>query len=148
MEVESEDKYFAHTVIKTFKFNRTHTGINITFDLYRNFGSGVMVDVQGYKFSSNEYRSFPIVFTMNVCEGLKNNDFGLQNLYLCGHPPVCPFKKGHFTICNWAPDYEKFPPYIPEGRYRMNMRMKYRNRMVTSLNFYMEIKSTRFMFYQ
>ncbi|KAF2878735.1 hypothetical protein ILUMI_27429, partial [Ignelater luminosus] len=49
--------------------------------------------VQGYKFASNEYRLFPIQFDDNMCRCLRRNVYGFQNLYKCGHPPICPMSK-------------------------------------------------------
>lgn len=49
--------------------------------------------MQGYRFASNEYRLFPIVFERNVCNVLKDDEFGLRNIYKCGsQAPTCPFK--------------------------------------------------------
>lgn len=42
------------------------------------------------------YRIFPITFTINLCESLNNNDFGIQNLYSCGNLTKCPFTKVSF----------------------------------------------------
>ncbi|KAF2892319.1 hypothetical protein ILUMI_13850, partial [Ignelater luminosus] len=51
------------------------------------------ISFQAYKFASNEYRLFPIVFTINLCDVLSRNEFGLGNLYDCGSFPRCPMQK-------------------------------------------------------
>lgn len=49
--------------------------------------------VQGYKFSSNEYRLFPIVMRVNFCDVIEKDTFGAQNIYACGNFTKCPMKK-------------------------------------------------------
>ncbi|KAF2890814.1 hypothetical protein ILUMI_15359, partial [Ignelater luminosus] len=38
------------------------------------------IDVQVYKMMSNEYRFFPVTFTMNTCSEYKKNSFGIKDM--------------------------------------------------------------------
>ncbi|KAF2901900.1 hypothetical protein ILUMI_04286, partial [Ignelater luminosus] len=51
------------------------------------------MSVQAYKFSSNEYRLFPMGFSFNYCDSLAKDEFGLRNLLLCGNATDCPLRK-------------------------------------------------------
>ncbi|KAF2888255.1 hypothetical protein ILUMI_17918, partial [Ignelater luminosus] len=51
------------------------------------------ISVQACKFSSNEYRFFPLAFEDNLCNILDARLFGLENLYSCGNLFRCPMKK-------------------------------------------------------
>ncbi|KAF2897927.1 hypothetical protein ILUMI_08248 [Ignelater luminosus] len=129
---------FAKT--RNFKYNRTHTGTNFTLKMLTAFGNNLQMEIQGYKFASNEYRLFPITFAVNICATIAKNDFGLQNLYSCGNFSRCPFKKGNFVICNWSPDYSKFPPFIPAGSYMMDYILTYFDQPVLQAQGYASVK--------
>ncbi|KAF2886186.1 hypothetical protein ILUMI_19987, partial [Ignelater luminosus] len=39
------------------------------------------IDVQLYKMMSNEYRFFPVTFSMNECSEYKKNSFGMRDIF-------------------------------------------------------------------
>ncbi|KAF2903424.1 hypothetical protein ILUMI_02764 [Ignelater luminosus] len=122
-----------------FKYNRTFHALNASTYFKVNFGNDVVFSAQAYKFSSNEYRLFPLQFNANICQCLKENTFGVQNLYNCGNAPRCSMVKGNYTLCNWQPDYKQFPPYIPTGRYRLDLNFTYFDEMVVLVKWYFEV---------
>ncbi|KAF2897442.1 hypothetical protein ILUMI_08733, partial [Ignelater luminosus] len=81
---------------------------------------------QAYKFASNEYRLFPMRFEFNLCDAVfKYNMFGLESLQNCGNF-TCSTEKGQtYHVCNWTLEQAKFPPYIPTGRYMMELQYLY-----------------------
>ncbi|KAF2886782.1 hypothetical protein ILUMI_19392, partial [Ignelater luminosus] len=78
--------------------------------------------LQAYTFLSNEYRLFPVHFSVRFCDSLESNDFGLREIVQPGNFDGCPVKKGIVNIYNWKPDPSKFPPFIPNGKYRLDLQ--------------------------
>ncbi|KAF2895046.1 hypothetical protein ILUMI_11129 [Ignelater luminosus] len=78
---------------------------------------------QAYTFLSNEYRMFPIRASMNLCEVIDANDFGLGDILQEGFFSGCPIKKGVIRVYNWKPNQSRFPPFIPNGQYKMEMQI-------------------------
>ncbi|KAF2894246.1 hypothetical protein ILUMI_11927 [Ignelater luminosus] len=132
---------------RNFKFNRTHTAVNLTFSFNEDFRYDLKAQVQAYKFASNEYRLFPLAFEASVCDTLKNDDFGINSIYNCGNAPRCPLHKGNYTTCNWGPNYERFPPHWPVGRYRVDFTFMFMQKEISCLSWYMEVKSTKFLYF-
>ncbi|KAF2882360.1 hypothetical protein ILUMI_23817 [Ignelater luminosus] len=132
-------KYLQNFKYINFKYNRTFHALNASAYLKINVGNNVAFSTQAYKFSSNEYRLFPLQFDANLCVCLKEDTFGLQNVYNCGNAPRCPIVKGNYSMCNWQPDYNKFPPYMPTGRYRLDLNFTYFGDMICLAKWQLEI---------
>ncbi|KAF2888083.1 hypothetical protein ILUMI_18091, partial [Ignelater luminosus] len=81
--------------------------------------------VQAYKFASNEYRLFPLRFQFNFCD-LFIKDIGGVGSAKCKNFVGCPSQKGkEYHICNFGPDASKLPPFIPNGRYMLELQGMY-----------------------
>ncbi|KAF2894459.1 hypothetical protein ILUMI_11711 [Ignelater luminosus] len=50
---------------------------------------------------------------------------------------------GRFLICNWAPDYSKFPPYMPIGRYMAEVKLIHFSAEVLQLQAYTSVTSAK-----
>ncbi|KAF2894133.1 hypothetical protein ILUMI_12041 [Ignelater luminosus] len=114
--------YAKYAKVVTFKFNRTQTAYNASFELLKDVGNNVGIIIQAYNFLSNEYRLFPIRFCINFCDALASNEFGLGQIVQQGYFNGCPLKKGSINIYNWKPDPERFPPHLHNGQYRFDLQ--------------------------
>lgn len=81
--------------------------------------------MQAYRFTSNVYKLFaPIKFTINACDALRKNTFGVGEFRdKIGNFTDCPFKPGVFAIHDYIPDEDKMPPFVPEGKYRIALEL-------------------------
>ncbi|KAF2899203.1 hypothetical protein ILUMI_06971, partial [Ignelater luminosus] len=134
--VSFNTKFVRNFRIRTFKYNRTQAVMNMSIDLKIDFGNNVKVKVEGYKFASNEYRGFPIVFERRLCSMINSDEFGLRNLYKCGNISTCPIKKGSYHMCNWFPEESKLPPFVPIGSYKLEMTYMLDSEEVWVFNLY------------
>ncbi|KAF2901138.1 hypothetical protein ILUMI_05048 [Ignelater luminosus] len=99
------------------------------------------MDVQVYKFSSNEYRFFPVTVSLNVCAEYFRNSCDVKTILArVSNMNLCNMKKGYYYIKDGLPDYSKFPPHIPRGLYKMSFEYKYYEKYYAKLDFYGEVK--------
>ncbi|KAF2891491.1 hypothetical protein ILUMI_14682 [Ignelater luminosus] len=102
---------------------------------------------QAYMFLSNEYRSFPIRFEINLCKAFKLNYAGIRNVLKCGNFAGCPLQKGKiYHLCNWMPDENKLPPAIPTGKYKFRMTIMYESKEVAVADCYADIVNSMYIF--
>ncbi|KAF2891656.1 hypothetical protein ILUMI_14517, partial [Ignelater luminosus] len=93
--------------------------------------------VQAYRFASNEYRLFPIRLQMNVCQAFEEDVTGLQELSHCGNLTGCPLLKNvPMYACNWRPNAARFPPFIPNGKYMLELQGLFRTEEICLLRAY------------
>ncbi|KAF2893626.1 hypothetical protein ILUMI_12547, partial [Ignelater luminosus] len=102
-------------------FNRSTRVVDCNVNLIRDLTSNAQIDLQLYKFASNEYRLFPLQFAVNVCHEIKEDRFGvIEGLRSAINVELtCPLKKRRYIVKNEVLDYTKFPPHIPRGQYMM-----------------------------
>ncbi|XP_031356637.1 uncharacterized protein LOC116180671 [Photinus pyralis] len=110
----------AEASIRCFKYNRTYTALNLTLSLTRTINV-LTGKVYSKILLSNTYREFPLSFGRNLCDMMKNNEFGFGNIFSCGNFTTCPLKTGSYRMCNWGPDYTKYPPNLVKGRFQMDL---------------------------
>ncbi|KAF2903661.1 hypothetical protein ILUMI_02502, partial [Ignelater luminosus] len=115
--------YIDYLKVHNFKFNRTQAACNMTVHHLVDIDEKFAVEVQAYKFLSNEYREFPIRLNVDFCGTLAVNDFGMHGVLECGNFTACPMRKGWYHVCNFKPDAKRFPPLIPEGSYMVEMKI-------------------------
>ncbi|KAF2888422.1 hypothetical protein ILUMI_17751 [Ignelater luminosus] len=103
-----------------FNFNFTQTDYKAEFERYE------LMIIQAYRFASNEYRLFPLRFQFNYCAGIENNIVGMSAPNKCAREKECPLKKDQiYRICNFTPNPSKMPPFIPDGRYMIEVQATY-----------------------
>ncbi|KAF2899714.1 hypothetical protein ILUMI_06460 [Ignelater luminosus] len=129
-------EYVATAKIVTYKYNRTQPACNATFDILVDVGYDLEIIVQAYTFLSNEYREFPIRASLNFCKCLETNNFGMGDLVQEGLFSGCPMKKETLTVYNWKPNSSKFPPHVPNGKYKLEMQAVYFSAEVFVMNAY------------
>ncbi|KAF2897248.1 hypothetical protein ILUMI_08921 [Ignelater luminosus] len=137
--VRFNKQYLKKLEVVTYKYNRTSPVVNVTW-MYGTDLPDYDAVVQAYRFTSNEYRLFPLRFQMSVCGAIKTSAAGLQTLTHCGNFTGCPFLKDVPTrACNWSPDETRFPPFIPDGEYMLEIQMIFRNAELYVLRAYSSI---------
>ncbi|KAF2903384.1 hypothetical protein ILUMI_02802 [Ignelater luminosus] len=125
--VRFNKQYLKKLEVVTYKYNRTSPVVNITW-LFRIDVNDYDVIVQAYRFASNEYRLFPARLQVGVCGSIKTGAAGLQTLMHCGNFTGCPYLKDVPTrACNWSPDETRFPPFLPDGEYMIEIQAIFRN---------------------
>ncbi|KAF2902666.1 hypothetical protein ILUMI_03519 [Ignelater luminosus] len=129
-------EYLRSAKIVTFKYNRTQAACNGTLDLLKDLGNDIEIIAQAYTFLSNEYRLFPLRLAFNLCEALNKNEFGLNTVFQHGNFTGCPIKPLRYVINKWVPDQKKFPPYIPNGDYRIYLEVMHSTVEIATANFY------------
>ncbi|KAF2889144.1 hypothetical protein ILUMI_14768 [Ignelater luminosus] len=106
-----------------------------------DLGRDAVLDVQLYKFTSNEYRFFPVFFSANVCAEYKKNSFGIKDLLTrTSNQAPCNLKKGPYYVKNAIPDSSKLPPHLPRGQYKLEATAKYHSFCVYTVELYGKIK--------
>ncbi|KAF2893457.1 hypothetical protein ILUMI_12717 [Ignelater luminosus] len=81
-----------------------------------------------------------INFTFNL---IKNMGFDLKVLFyfhIIIRVVIIQEATGNFTVCNWGPDYSRFPPYIPGGRYKADISFFYKSVEFAMFSCYTEVK--------
>uniref|UniRef100_A0A1Y1LVZ8 MD-2-related lipid-recognition domain-containing protein n=1 Tax=Photinus pyralis TaxID=7054 RepID=A0A1Y1LVZ8_PHOPY len=91
-------------------------------------------------FLSNTYREFPLAFQRNLCDLLETNEFGIENVFSCGNVSRCPIEKGYYIMCNWGPDYNKFPPLLVKGRYQVDLIFYGDGALISNFSWFMKIR--------
>ncbi|KAF2883655.1 hypothetical protein ILUMI_22527 [Ignelater luminosus] len=137
IQIDRYNKEYLRTAkIVTFKYNRTQPACNATFEVLKDFGNNLEVIIQAYTFLSNEYRTFPMRFSLDLCKVIDANDFGLGDIVQEGLFSGCPIKKGVIHVYNWKPNQSRFPPFIPNGQYKLEMEILYFSTEVFVMNAY------------
>ncbi|KAF2905353.1 hypothetical protein ILUMI_00823 [Ignelater luminosus] len=126
--VSFNKQYVRRFDVVTFKYNRTSAVINATWINTVDIKDNLDLVIQAYKFASNEYRLFPIRFSLNFCDAYQKNLIGAQTTKRCGNLAGCPILKNvTIRVCNWSPDPSQFPPMIPNGRYMVEFQAMFRS---------------------
>ncbi|KAF2890685.1 hypothetical protein ILUMI_15488 [Ignelater luminosus] len=137
--VDFNKQHMKRLEIVTFKYNCTCTVINATWMFNTDVGYDYNVVTQAYKFASNEYRLFPLRLQLNGCEAFCENVGGLKRL-TCGNLTGCPILKNKLqTICNWSPDPARFLPFIPDGKYMLELQGFFQTSELYRLRFYASV---------
>ncbi|XP_031357390.1 uncharacterized protein LOC116181231 [Photinus pyralis] len=87
---------------------------------------GDIFTITGYKWLSNRYRLDILQFNVTVKEGLRFKYFDIDRLmHSCMKPPAdWPLIKDvTYTLRNFVPDGTKFPPGMPEGRWKLRVQL-------------------------
>ncbi|KAF5304835.1 hypothetical protein FQR65_LT07852 [Abscondita terminalis] len=91
-------------------------------------------------FRSNEYRKGPIEFTMDVCSALNRKDLDIPNMLEKSNLKCPMLKDKPYYVISLCPNATNFPPLIPEGRWRVELLLKYQNKYtMANINWYMGI---------
>ncbi|KAB0792588.1 hypothetical protein PPYR_14547 [Photinus pyralis] len=83
----------------------------------------VKMEVTVYRFVGGAYRVFPINVTLDGCNENKRNLFGLQSIYQYTNFKGCPVPIGYLYLKYYLIEYEKFPPHVPYGKYKLFMEV-------------------------
>ncbi|XP_031357528.1 uncharacterized protein LOC116181340 [Photinus pyralis] len=125
IEVEYYDSTFANVSCTNYKYNRTTRTFIFAVTFKIDVSEGDMVTITGYKWLSNRYRLDILQFNMTAKDALSFKYFDINRMiHSCTTPPVeWPLKTGvKYTLRDWVPDSTKFPPGIPEGRWKIAIR--------------------------
>ncbi|KAF2888486.1 hypothetical protein ILUMI_02962 [Ignelater luminosus] len=76
--------------------------------------------LQTYKFVSNEYRLTALYMEVPICQEAKVDRFGVIGTFqkAANFKLECPVKKGFLMLTHATFNESKFPPHIPAGKYR------------------------------
>ncbi|KAF2895722.1 hypothetical protein ILUMI_10454 [Ignelater luminosus] len=122
-------------------YNRTQRAFSLFYDALVVTGAKLKLDLQVYKFTSNEYRFFPITVNVNACAEYARNTFGMKDLLSkTSNMNFCNLKKGFNYVKNAIPDFSKYPPHLPRGMYKIACTFKTDSRTSMQLDFYGAIK--------
>ncbi|KAF5301309.1 hypothetical protein FQR65_LT08928 [Abscondita terminalis] len=123
LETEFYNKEYGEVFSNVYKFNRTTNSLNLTFILKIDLTENDMCIVKTYKWLSNRYRLDIIQFEHSIKNVMNIKFFDVQRLLVNYTTPslVWPIQKNvYYRMTAWVPDSGKFPPGIPEGRYKQN----------------------------
>ncbi|XP_031340985.1 uncharacterized protein LOC116169098 [Photinus pyralis] len=113
----------------------------ITFKFDVNEGD--ILRITGYKWLSNRYRLDILQFNVTAKDALCFKYFDVDRMFhSCTTPSIewPPIKGMTYTIRDWVPDSTKFPPGLPEGRWKIAMRLFTYGKHVMSINWYYVVK--------
>ncbi|KAB0804989.1 hypothetical protein PPYR_01959 [Photinus pyralis] len=97
------------------------------------------ISVSSGFFRGNQYRKGPVEFKMPYCEGMNRKEFDIPNL-LKDSNVQCPILKGVFYYgCNIEPNATNFPPFIPEGRWKLIIKFIVGSETAFSVNWYAKV---------
>ncbi|KAF2892545.1 hypothetical protein ILUMI_13630 [Ignelater luminosus] len=136
-EISYYNKIYMKTAsVVSFRYNRTTIAVNLTLRFNIDVGANLEV-----KFASNEYRDFPLRFGDTVCRALDADLSGIKQMIAkCGNMSDCTFFKDRtYHVCNTVPDESKLPPYMPSGRYMLEIEMSYRSMKLFAWKIYLAI---------
>ncbi|KAF2897606.1 hypothetical protein ILUMI_08575 [Ignelater luminosus] len=120
-------------------YNRTERVLNASWEQIVDLGSDIMLEVQLYKFVSNEYRFFPVFVTVNPCSEFSRNTFGAKTIFSkTSNIDPCNMKKSIYHVRNAVPDSSKFPPHLPHGKYEILCTFTYYSYELSVIEFYVE----------
>ncbi|KAF2887567.1 hypothetical protein ILUMI_18606 [Ignelater luminosus] len=128
--VNFNKRYMKRLEAVTFKYNRTCAAVNATWILNINVGYNLNVVIQAYKFASNEYRLFPMRLQLNACEAINKDVAGLKGYFL---------QNQLITFCNWSPDQAHLPPFMPNGKYMLELQGLFKTSEIYLLRAYITI---------
>ncbi|KAF2895876.1 hypothetical protein ILUMI_10299 [Ignelater luminosus] len=137
--------WFNTSVYKFFKadfvlWNRTARVFNASWQQFVDLQNDVLLDIQVYKFMSNEYRFFPITVRVNTCAEYIRNTFRIKEILpKVSNIKPCNMKRGFYYIRNGVPDFSKFPPQLPRGMYKMVWTCTYHSYLLYELEHYGKI---------
>ncbi|KAF2887107.1 hypothetical protein ILUMI_19066 [Ignelater luminosus] len=127
-EMSSYNKNYMKTAsVVSFRYKRTLIALNMTLRFNIDVGSNLEAVIQLYKFSSNEYRLFPLRVGDKVCRAFDADVAGVKTCTRkCGNITQCLFSKDRtYHVCNVILDESKLPPHIPTGRYMAEVEVSY-----------------------
>ncbi|KAB0792153.1 hypothetical protein PPYR_14112 [Photinus pyralis] len=125
MEVEYYDPTLLNVSCTNYKYNRTTRTFILTATLKTDVTEGDLLMVTGYKWLSNRYRLDILQFNLTIKDAIRFKYFDVNRmLNSCTTPRLeWPLIKGvKYTLRDWVPDSTKFPPGMPEGRWKIGMR--------------------------
>ncbi|KAB0792152.1 hypothetical protein PPYR_14111 [Photinus pyralis] len=144
MEVEYYDPTILNASCSNYKYNRTTRTFILTLTLKIDATEGDLIMVTGYKWLSNRYRLDILQFNLTIKDAIRCKYFDIDRvLGSCTTPRMeWPLVKAvKYTLKDWVPDSTKFPPGMPEGRWKIGMRFFTGNeKHVMSQNWYCAIK--------
>ncbi|KAK5642677.1 hypothetical protein RI129_008844, partial [Pyrocoelia pectoralis] len=99
--------------------------------------------LQVMKFTSNEYRFFPVTYEERPCSYLFEPVFGFSYKNYDNNITVCPIKKGTYYIRDVTFDQSKFPPFAPRGRFEFVMSLYVdNNTLLGNISVYLKVIPT------
>ncbi|KAF2886464.1 hypothetical protein ILUMI_19709 [Ignelater luminosus] len=121
-------------------YNRSQKAFNVSVYLLVNLSTDITGTVQFYKFASNEYREFPMRVGANLCHEYAKNNFNIKELLKnTSNARNCPLPKGYYYVRYFVPDYSRFPPYIPRGRYKGVEKVYHKSEFIFEVHGYAAI---------
>ncbi|XP_031355837.1 uncharacterized protein LOC116180127 [Photinus pyralis] len=126
LEVEYYDPTFSNVSCTNYKYNRTTPTFVLAINLKIDLTDGDLVMVTGHKWLSNRYRLDILQFNVTIKDGIHFKYFDIDRLVRsCMTPPFewPPIKGVTYTVRDWVPDSTKFPPGMPEGRWKIATRV-------------------------
>ncbi|XP_031337335.1 uncharacterized protein LOC116166504 [Photinus pyralis] len=83
--------------------------------------NNIMMDFKFYRFASGAYRIIPFNITIDLCDQLKRNMFGLSSIVQYSNFRGCPFPGGLLYLRYYPIEQDKFPPFLPLGKYKLSI---------------------------
>ncbi|KAF2894745.1 hypothetical protein ILUMI_11428 [Ignelater luminosus] len=118
-------------------YNRTERTVNLKLEPLLELKNNVFVDAQLYKFTSNEYRFFPVTVTLNACVEYSRNAFGLKDMLdKFSNLNLCKMVKKPYLLRNATLDASRFPPHMPRGSYKLVAQFLLHSIPYAEVNFY------------
>ncbi|XP_031356206.1 uncharacterized protein LOC116180379 [Photinus pyralis] len=144
MEVEYYDPTILNVSCTNYKYNRTTRTFILTATLKFDATEGDLVLITGYKWLSNRYRLDILQFNLTLKDAIRFKYFDIDRMMQsCTTPRIeWPVIKGvKHTLRDWVPDSSKFPPGMPEGRWKIGMRIfSFNGIHIMSINWYCALK--------
>ncbi|XP_031356069.1 uncharacterized protein LOC116180296 [Photinus pyralis] len=144
MEAEYYDPTLSNLSCINYKYNRTTRAFILAVTFKNDLTERDTFLIMGYKWLSNRYRLDILQFNLTVKNAFRFRYFDLDRLmHSCTTPPAeLPLIKGvTYTIRDWVPDSTKFPPGIPEGRWKIAARLVTASgKHILSINWYGAVK--------
>ncbi|KAK9693442.1 Protein of unknown function (DUF1091) [Popillia japonica] len=134
-------KFLKSIELKNVKPNRTHKAFAAAFDLITDIEDSdrYKVNVKGFRILSNGLDHLIGQFNVGVCQIIRKNTFGFEQIIKTGNITPCPIKKGYYYANNFIVDEKRMPPYLPEGRYKVITAIVDGNTPITITSLFMDI---------